>query len=105
MKSKVTPSLNVELQRTFVRAKVEEALRQMVSLESLGLDGFEAGFYQGCYEKIGDQVRDVVLKFLNGKIRLKPYINFTNIVLIPKIPNPLVVSDSICLCNVVYKLI
>lgn len=104
MKSKVTPSLNVEPQRTFVKAKVEVALRQMASLESLGLDGFEAGFYQACCKKIGDQVRDVVLKFLIGKIRLD-YINFTYIVLIPKIPNFLVVSDSICLCNVVYKLI
>lgn len=48
-----------------------------------------------------------MLTFLNGDRRLDPYTNFMNIVLIPKVHNPFVVSNfrPINLCNVVYKLI
>lgn len=55
---------------------------------------------------MGDEVTSVVLKFLNECI-FDSGINFTFIVLIPKIKNPTKASDFrlINLCNVVYELV
>lgn len=54
---------------------------------------------------MGDEVTSVVLKFLNDG-RFENYINFTYIVLIPKIKNPVYAFDfcPISLHNVIYKL-
>ena len=55
---------------------------------------------------MGDIVVLVVLDFLNNGNML-PKINHTNIVLIPKIRNPVKMSNFrlISLCNVIYKII
>ena len=55
---------------------------------------------------MGDTVVLVVLDFLNNGNML-PEINHTNIVLIPKIRNPVKMSNFslISLCNVIYKII
>ena len=55
---------------------------------------------------VGDNVVSVVLEFLNTSYLL-PDLNHTYIVLIPKIKNPVKVSDyrPISLCNVIYKII
>ena len=54
---------------------------------------------------VGDNVVSVVLEFLNTSYLL-PDLNHTYIVLIPKIKNPVKVSDyrPISLCNVIYKI-
>ena len=55
---------------------------------------------------MGDTIVLAVLDFLkNGN--MLPEINHTNIVLIPKIRNPMKMSDfrPISLCNVIYKII
>ena len=55
---------------------------------------------------MGDKVVLAVLDFLNNGIMLFE-INHTNIVLIPKIKNPMKMSDfrPISFCNVIYKII
>ena len=55
---------------------------------------------------MGDTIVLAVLDFLNNGNML-PEINHTNIVLIPKIRNPMKMSDfrPISLCNVIYKII
>ena len=55
---------------------------------------------------VGDNVVFVVLEFLNTSYLL-PDLNHTYIVLIPKIKNPVKVSDyrPISLCNFIYKII
>jgi hypothetical protein len=55
---------------------------------------------------VGDEVTHVVLSFLNGG-SFDPSINATNIVLIPKVSDPIRLTEyrPISLCNVVYKLI
>ena len=55
---------------------------------------------------VSDNVVSVVLEFLNTSYLL-PDLNHTYIVLIPKIKNPVKVSDyrPISLCNVIYKII
>lgn len=75
-------------------------------LKSLGLDGFGVCFYQKHWDTIGDEVRKVVLDFLNNGI-FYPSINATFIALIPKLSNASYVIECrpISLCNLLYKLI
>ena len=63
-------------------------------------------FYQKFWHVVGDTVVLAVWDFLNNGNML-PEINHTNIVLIPKIRNPVKMSDfrPISLCNVIYKVI
>ena len=55
---------------------------------------------------MGDTVVNAVLDYLNGGLMV-PEINYTHIVLIPKIKSPQKISDfrPISLCNVIYKII
>lgn len=78
----------------------------MALLKSLGLDGFNSGFYQSNWHIVGEEVTSDVLKFLSEGI-FDRGINFTDIVLIPKIKDPVNASTfrPISLCNVVYKIV
>ena len=69
-------------------------------------DGMNALFYQKFWRIVGDDVTSVVLDFLNSSTML-PEINYTHIVLIPKIKSYERMSDYrlITLCNVIYKII
>ena len=71
-----------------------------------GSDGMDALFYQKYWHIMGDDVTATVLDFLNSGFML-PDINFTHIVLIPKVKYPKRMSDfrPISLCNVIYKII
>ena len=55
---------------------------------------------------IGDHVIATMLDFLNSS-NMNPNINYTHIVLIPKVKSPEKMSDYrlISLCNVIYKII
>ena len=55
---------------------------------------------------MGEDVIEAVLSILNSGYLLQK-INFTQIVLIPKVPNPRKMTDfrPISLCNIVYKII
>lgn len=78
----------------------------MGPLQSLGPDSLNADFFQSYWHIVGNDVSAIVSKFLNEG-QLENGINYTFIVLIPKIKNPLKSSDHrpIRLCNVVYKLV
>lgn len=79
----------------------------MSPLKSYELDGYGDSFYQAYWSTVGGKVNEVVLKFLNGEEGLDFCINFIYIVLIPKVNNPVAISDyrPTSLCNVFYKLI
>lgn len=80
--------MNEELQHPFIDEKVQEALHKMALMKSLGPNGFSAYFYQTYWPIVGKGVSKVVLTFLNDRI-VDNCINFTYIVLIPKIKNPI----------------
>ena len=78
----------------------------MAPLTAPGPDGMSSIFYKSFWHIVGEDVTAVVLQALNLGIVPKS-INTTFITLIPKIKNPMKVSDfrPISLCNIIYKLI
>jgi hypothetical protein len=75
-------------------------------LKALGPDRYGVCFYQKHWSVVGEEVRKVVLNFLNFGI-FDPSINYTYLALIPKKSNSSSVGNfqPISLCNVLYKLI
>ena len=63
-------------------------------------------FYQKFWHIVGNEVTDAVLDFLHFG-NMEPDINYTHIVLIPKVKKPEKMADikPINLCNVIYKII
>lgn len=84
---------------------MEEALKQIAPLKSLGLVGYGACFYKAYWSVVGEEVSSVILNYLNGYGNLEGSVNNTLIVLIPKVTNPTHASEfrPISLYNVVYK--
>lgn len=78
----------------------------MAPLKFLGLDGFETIFYQTYWKEIGEEVSNVALDFLYGGAIL-PFINYSFIALILKVPNfeSIIEFIPINLCNIMYTLI
>jgi hypothetical protein len=99
--------MNAKLQKEFTMLEIIATLKDMGPLKSPGPDGFGACFYQTYWTVVGEEVSQVILSFLNGRGGLDCSINFTHIVLIPKVEKPADASDfqPISLCNVLYKLL
>ena len=106
----VQQKVSIEMQQTltseYTTDEIKAALFQMGPTKAPGPDGMNALFYQKFWHIIGDNVVAAVLEFLNSSY-MPPALNHTFIVLIPKIKNPVKVSDfrPISLCNVIYKII
>ena len=103
---KMTTEMTEELMRPYSVEEVKAALFQMGSTKAPGPDGMNALFYQKFWHIVGNDVCSAVLDFLNSGTML-PEINYTHIVLIPKVKSPEKMTDfrPISLCNVIYKII
>jgi hypothetical protein len=80
----VTPEMNSLLMQPFTADEVRQALFQMHPSKAPGPDGMTALFFQKYWHIVGRDVSDAVLDFLTHG-RMLGCVNFTNIVLIPKV--------------------
>jgi hypothetical protein len=106
LEMKVSQEINEALLMAFTAEEVHVALRQMAPLKAPGPDGLSAGFFIDNWSAVGEDVCKIVLNVLNSGV-MNIGMNFTHIALVPKITNPVKVTDfrPISLCNVIYKLI
>ena len=103
---RMTDDMVEVLSRSYNNEEVKATLFQMGPTKALGPDGMNALFYKKFWHIVGNEVTDVVLDFLHtGHMVLD--INYTHIVLIPKVKKPEKMVDvrPISLCNVIYKII
>ena len=104
--NKLTDDMREVLSRPYSSEEVKVALFQMGPTKAPGPDGMNAIFYQKFWHIIGNKVTDAVLDFLHSS-NMEPDVNYTHIVLIPKVKKPKKMADFrlISLCNVIYKII
>ena len=81
---RLTDDMLEVLSRPYSSEEVRAALFQMGPTKALGLDGMNALFYKIFWHIIGYGVTDAVLDFLHTG-HMVPEINYTHIVLIPKV--------------------
>ncbi|KAA3488532.1 non-ltr retroelement reverse transcriptase [Gossypium australe] len=102
----ITQEINEVLLSSFKEEDVWSAVKGIGPMKALGWDGFPALFFQKYWHIVGKEVGEFCLRILNENERVDS-INVTEIVLIPKIPNPssLVNFRPISLCSVIYKIV
>nr|XP_023874458.1 uncharacterized protein LOC111987000 [Quercus suber] len=88
VKQKVTPAMQDVSSSEFSVEEIKAALFQMGPTKAPGPDGMNALFYQKYWHVIGDDVVAAILDFLNSS-NMIPEINYTHIVLIPKLIAPI----------------
>lgn len=104
--NKISAEQNVRLCRGICIEEIKSAVFELGSLKAPGPDGFPGLFYQKYWDHVKDSVGDMVKDFFEGKANLDK-LNRTNLILIPKIPNPEAISQfrPISLCNFAFKII
>ena len=84
---------------------MQATLKQMAPLKAPEPYSMPPLFYQNYWELVGGDVTKTILSYLNSAFVPHP-LNHTFLTLIPKIKNPISVSNycPISLCNVLYKI-
>ncbi|KAI5334287.1 hypothetical protein L3X38_024420 [Prunus dulcis] len=102
----VTDDMNRDLTRPTTLEEIKDAAFQMGATKAPGPDGFHGTFYHKYWGIIHNDIQGFTADFFTGQAIPKP-LNSTQIVLIPKIPNPEAVSQfrPISLCNFSYKIL
>ena len=85
--NKLTDDMQEVLTRPYSSEEVKVAHFQMGPTKAPGSDGMNAFFYQKFWHIVGNKVTDTVLDFLHSG-NMEPDVNYTHIVLIPKVKKP-----------------
>ena len=103
---RLTDDMLEVLSRPYSSDEVRAMLFQMGPTKAPGPNGINALFYQKFWHIVGHGMTNAVLDFLHTG-HMVPAINYTHIVLIPKVKKPKKMADfrPISLCNVIYKII
>lgn len=98
--------MNQSLTKPVSDIEIKRAVKAIKSDSSPGADGMTGNFFQHYWNITGQQVTKEVKEFFNGGEIASEW-NFTQICLLPKKPNPHLMTDlrPIRLCSVVYKII
>ena len=101
----VSDEMNSKLSQEFMEWEVQATLKQMAPLKAPEPYSMPPLFYQNYWELVGGDVTKTILSYLNSAFVPHP-LNHTFLTLIPKIKNPISVSNycPISLCNVLYKI-
>ena len=101
----VTPKMNGSLLCQLSGEEIQKALFQMNPSKAPGPDGMTALFFQKYWHIVGDDVSNAILDFFASGRMLRS-VNYTNIVLIPKVKSPEAMTQfrPLSLCNVLYKI-
>uniref|UniRef100_A0A453EYZ0 Reverse transcriptase domain-containing protein n=1 Tax=Aegilops tauschii subsp. strangulata TaxID=200361 RepID=A0A453EYZ0_AEGTS len=97
---------NLKLCTEFSDKEISDALFQIRPLKAPEPDGFPARFFQRNWDTLKGNIIIAVREFFKTGV-MPEGVNDTSIVLIPKLANPIKLSDfrPISLCNVVYKVV
>jgi hypothetical protein len=95
-----------DLALPFSKEEIDDVIRGLPIGKSPGPDGFNTDFMKKCWPVISEDFYELCLVFYNKEVCLQS-INGSYIILIPKIDNPVTVSDfrPISLLNSSIKLI
>ncbi|KAI5328447.1 hypothetical protein L3X38_027844 [Prunus dulcis] len=104
--SVISQTTNDNLLQAITMEEIKEAAMQMGGLKAPGPDGYQGIFFHKYWDTIYDEVRGITEDFFLKNQSLGA-LNITNLVLIPKIPNPKGVSHfrPISLCNFSFKIV
>ncbi|CAL9020040.1 unnamed protein product [Prunus brigantina] len=104
--SVISQATNDNLLQAITMEEIKEAAMQMGGLKAPGPDGYQGIFFHKYWDTIYDEVRGITVDFFSNNQSLGA-LNTTNLVLIPKIPNPEGVSHfrPISLCNFSFKIV
>lgn len=91
VKLSITEEWNQQLCAPVSDTEIREAVMTMGKLKAPGPDGFQGIFYQSFWEHLNDVVNSLVTSLMQG-ITSPSNLNATHVVLIPKAPNPEMVS-------------
>ncbi|KAA3480176.1 reverse transcriptase [Gossypium australe] len=101
----ITEEENFQLTAPYTKEEIRAATFEMGSTKAPGEDDLPTLFYQKCWHIVSDAVTKFCLYMLNEGQDFQQ-VNATNIVLIPKVANPVNMKQfrPISLCNVLYKI-
>ncbi|BFG35167.1 hypothetical protein CerSpe_214410 [Prunus speciosa] len=100
----ITDQMNADLCKLLSDEEIKEAAFQLGANKAPGPDGFSGIFYHNYWETVGGDLCKLIKDFFKGDLSVHS-LNMTEIALIPKVPNPEVVTQfrPIALCNFSYK--
>ncbi|GAA0185661.1 hypothetical protein LIER_32949 [Lithospermum erythrorhizon] len=94
------------LDMEFLSSEVKDSVFSIKGNKAPGPDGMSGKFFQHYWDIVGSDLTAMVLNFLNNRALLHKF-NFTLITLVPKIKNPITMTNfrPIALCKTVAKVI